>query len=80
MDSPSQGLPSSHPLFGKLPSRPLARLVGLGSQIGKQIIPMTVVVTLNLTWTPKVCNIMAIMAVIIGLRLLFYIPLVDPKP
>ena len=41
MDSPS--LPVSQPLFGKLPSRPLARLVGLGSPVGKQIILMTVV-------------------------------------
>ena len=27
------------------------------------------------TWTPKVCKIMAFMAVIMGLGLLFYIPL-----
>ena len=27
------------------------------------------------TWTPKVCKIMALMAVIMGLGLLFYVPL-----
>ena len=27
----------------------------------------------GLTWTPKVCNIMAFMALIMGLGLLFYI-------
>ena len=30
-------------------------------------------VTMVITWTPKICNIMAFMAVIMGVGLLFYI-------
>ena len=36
-------------------------------------VPKTRTSALNPTWTPKVCKIMAFVAVIMGLGLLFYI-------
>ena len=51
------------------PKRPSLEVLG----VYVRWTPHPVIVTIRDTWTPKVCKIIAFMAIIMGLGLLFYI-------